>query len=148
MPAKLGARARKSAALIVTRDAVRSEKLVYVAVANKRLPYPLTKSAIAYIGTTKRGIDRISGSAANKARKLLEDHGFKTLSFYIVTCRPNQNVETWKYLEKALIIRFREAYGDIPMANDKFRKARRGKEFDYFTTRSLDKVLSQYEAKA
>jgi len=147
MPAKLGAKPRNSPALVVTREAVRAEKLVYVARASKSIKYPLKKSAIAYIGTTKNGVDRISGSAANKARDLLEHHGVQKLSFFIVTCRPEKNVESWKYLERALIIRFRETYGDIPKGNDTFKKAPRGKEFQYFTADSLDKVLDKYEGK-
>jgi len=145
MPAKLGTKPHTEPALIVTRDAVNAEKLVYVARANKKFSYHLQKSSIAYIGTTKNGIDQITGSAADKARDLLEHHGVERLSFFVVTCRPEKNVQSWKYLEKALIIRFREIYGEVPIANDVYKNAPRGKEFDYFTDDSLDKVLDMYE---
>lgn len=144
MPAKLGTKPRKAPALVVSREAVNAEKLVYVACANKKIQYPLKKSAIAYIGTTKKGVDRITGSAAKQARDLLEHHGVQKLSFFIVTCRPEKNVESWKLLERALIIRFRELHGCIPKGNDKFKNAPRSKEFGYFTDASLDKVITQY----
>jgi hypothetical protein len=103
----LGTRPNKTPAVQIARSAVHAAKLVYVARANKRLNYKLQKSSIAYIGTTKKGADRIAASAAKQARDLLGTHGIKHLAIFVVTCRAQKNVESWKLLERALIIRFR-----------------------------------------
>jgi hypothetical protein len=118
---------------------------VYVARANKKLKYQLRKSSIAYIGTTKNGGNRIAASAAKQANDLLGTHGIKQLTFFVVTCRAQRNVESWKFLERALIIRFRELFGQVPVGNKQFKNAPRGQEFGYFSDSSLDKVLKQYE---
>ncbi len=144
MAMKLGTQPRKKPALVVSRDAIKEEKLVYVARANKQLSYRLKKSAIAYIGSTKKGVDRMTGSAAKQARDLLKHHGVQTLSFFIVTCRSKKKMKSWKLLERALIIRFRELHNEIPKGNNKLKKALSNKDPKYFTDRSLDKVINQY----
>ncbi len=145
MPSKLGTKPQKTPALEIYRAVLTGEKLVYVARANKKFGYGLGQSSIVYIGTTKNGVDRITGSAAAKARDLLENHGVYKLSFHIVTCRPEKNVKSWKMLEKALIIRFRELYGKVPFSNDTYKNSPRGKEFGYFSDASLDSVLRLFE---
>lgn len=148
MPNRLGTRPQQTPAVQITRSAVTTAKLVYVARANKLLKYALHQSSsIVYIGTTKKGADRIAASAAKQARDLLGTHGIKKLTFFVVTCRAQQNVESWKLLERALIIRFRELYGRIPIGNDKFKNAPRGQEFKYFSDRSLDRVLRLFEPR-
>jgi hypothetical protein len=142
----LGTRPQKVSAVQITRSAVRTDKLVYVARANKRLRYSYGQSSsIAYIGTTAKGADRIAQSAVKQARELLGKHGISQLTFFVVTCRAMQNVRSWKFLERALIIRFREKYGKIPIGNNTFKNAPRGQEFDYFSDSALDKVLTAYE---
>ena len=145
MANRLGTRPQKTAAVQITRSAIRSSKLVYVVRANKKLRYRHNTSSIAYIGTTKKGADRIAGSMAKQARDLLGTHGIKHLSAFVVTCRAQQHVKSWKLLERALIIRFRELYGGVPVGNDQFKNARRGPEFKYFSEASLNKVLKLYE---
>ena len=122
MPNRLGTRPQKMAAVKITRSAIRSSKLVYIARANKRIKYTLARSSIAYIGTTKTRANRIAGSVAKQADELLGAHGIKHLTVFVVTCRAQQNVESWKLLERALIIRFRELYGRIPVGNTQFKK--------------------------
>jgi hypothetical protein len=145
MAKRLGTKLQKIAAVQITRSAVRTDKIVYVARANKKLKYKYgTASAIAYIGTTKRGADRIAASAVKQARDILGEYGINKLTFYVVTCRAQRNVESWKFLERALIIRFRDLHGEIPVGNDQFKNASRGKEFEYFSDASLDKVIAAY----
>src|SRR5690348_927926 len=97
----------KSPSVTITREAVKSEKLVYIAVANKKLSYPNGKSKVAYIGTTKNGAHRMAASAASKAIEMLELRGIRTLEFFAVTCKSRQKVQTWKKLERALLLTFR-----------------------------------------
>ena len=112
MAKKLKIKFSENPSIIIHRTAVRHDKLVYIARANKKRGYPLrNKSRIVYIGTTKKGARRIASSAASKGEQLLDEYGMKHLEFNIVTCSRRQSVETWKKLERALIIRFRERFG-------------------------------------
>ena len=59
MTKHLKPRLKRFHAIEVTRIAVGNRKLVYVLIANKKYRYRLGKSALAYIGTTKKGISRM-----------------------------------------------------------------------------------------
>lgn len=141
----------KSPSIIIHRAAFRNDRLVYVARANKRIRYPVgdksriaqmrERSRIVYIGTTKKGARRIASSAAAKGEELLYDYGMKGLEFHIVTCTRRPGVESWRKLERALIIRFRELYGDIPKGNNLGRFWRWKDEKDYFSQDKLDQVI-------
>ena len=99
MVKRLSIKFSKDAALTITRHALKREKLVYVAVANRAQKYPRDRSPIVYIGTTKNGVGRVAASAAGQARKLLLAHGVKQLHLFVVSCTALRGVETWKKLE-------------------------------------------------
>lgn len=141
---KLNISKHSDAAVIVSRASLKAEKLVYIATANKTLRYPHAKSRIVYIGTTKKGVGRIAASAADKAQALLLHHGIKSLSFYVVTCRPRQNVETWKKLERGLIIAFKHLFGTPPKANTQGVNMKWGDTLSYFTRHALEATLAKY----
>src|SRR6266513_1658430 len=105
-------------AVTITRAALHHNRLVYIAKANKRITYQHGKSRIAYIGTTKNGVYRIANSAAWKAQSLLNEHGIWQLEFFVVTCSGYKAVKTWRKLERALLIRFRERLGSVPSGNN------------------------------
>jgi predicted GIY-YIG superfamily endonuclease len=98
-------------AITITRIALHADRLVYFAVTNKRMKYEYGASRIVYIGTTKKGVNRIASSAAGQGEALLSDRGIKRLEFYTITCSARQAVQTWRKLERALLIRFREKFG-------------------------------------
>jgi hypothetical protein len=131
-------------ALEVGRSALHSTSLVYLAVANKELKYPWARSRIAYIGTTGVGGARIFTSAAALAPRALHLHGVKTLNFYAITCRPRQNVRTWRKLERGLILKFRERFGAIPKLNTQGKNFKWTDEKDYFTESGLESILKHY----
>lgn len=137
----LSIKIRKQPAIIINRIAFRDNKLVYIARANKKLRYPWGKSRIAYIGTTKRGARRIASSAAWKGEDLLFGYGVKHLEFNFVTCRRVPGLESWKKLERALLIRFREKYGAVPRGNNIGKKMHWKVEEQYFSTKTLDKII-------
>lgn len=141
MPHKLVVKFRKQPSFVIYRTAFRDEKLVYIIRANKRLCYSYGKSRIAYIGTTKKGARRIASSAVGKGENLLYLYGIKHLELHIVTCGRVQGVETWKKLERALILRFRERFGEAPRANSAFKKGHWRDEKRYFSEKKLDKVI-------
>lgn len=141
MSKKLQIKFRKQPAIIINRIAFRDNKLVYIARANKKLRYPWGKSRIAYIGKTKRGARRITSTAAWKGEDLLFGYGVKHLEFNVVVCRKVPGLESWTKLERALLIRFREKYGDVPRGNNIGKKIRWKVEGQYFSTKALDKII-------
>jgi hypothetical protein len=143
MPKKLVVKYHKQPAVVINRIAFKATKLVYVARANKKIKYPLGGSRIAYIGTTKKGARRIASSAVWKGSDLLFEYGVKHLELNVVVCGKHQGVETWKKLERALIIRFRERYGTIPRGNNVGMKTRWHDELRYFSQDRLDKIIEE-----
>ncbi len=141
MPRKLLIKYRSNPSFVIYRTAFRHDKLVYVICSNKRLKYPWGKSRIAYIGTTKKGAKRIASSAVWKGEDLLYQYGIKHLECHIVTCGKIQGAETWKKLERALILRFRERFGATPRANNTGKKCLWRDEKKYFSEQKLDKVI-------
>src|SRR5579862_4919129 len=104
----------RTPAIIITREAIKREKLVYIAIANKPVKYGVSrkKSRIVYIGTTEKGINRIARSGAHRAKELLNERSIKELKFYVVFSRKGkQRVEsTWEKLERVLIQAFKDKY--------------------------------------
>lgn len=143
MPKRLKIKWQRTPAIVINRTAFRDNKLVYVARTNKTNRYPLGRSRIAYIGTTKKGARRIASSAATRGADLLYEYGIKHLELSVVTCSKVQSVETWRKLERALIIRFRELYGRIPRANNAGARMRWKDELRYFRIEKLDELLHE-----
>lgn len=143
MPKRLKVKWQRTPAIVINRTAFRDNKVVYVARTNKKARYPLGRSRIAYIGTTKKGARRIASSAAVRGEELLYEYGMKHLEFIVVTCGKVQSVETWRKLERALLIRFRELYGRIPRANKAGERIRWNDELRYFRIEKLDRILSE-----
>jgi hypothetical protein len=141
---KLTIRTSKRYAIKITRSAFKADRLVYVAVANKKLKYPHGKSRIVYIGTTKAGASRIANSAAYRATDLLELYGVNELSFFIITCATRQAVQTWRKLESGLILAFKYLYGEPPKCNTKGKNQKWKDELEYFTRNRLEAVIKHY----
>ena len=108
---------RDRPAVVVHRAAFKESKLVYVGRANRPYRYASGRSRIVYIGTTKKGARRVASSAARKGVDLLFEHGIKEVEFSVVTCSKLRAVATWRKLERALLIKFREKYGEVPRGN-------------------------------
>ena len=140
---KLRIKYRDRPAVVVHRAAFKDKKLVYVGRANKRYRYPWGRSRIVYIGTTEKGARRVASSAAKKGEDLLFEHGIKAVEFSVVTCGKLQSVATWKKLERALLIKFREKYGAVPRGNIQGKKIRWDDEKYYFNQKRLDAVLEK-----
>ena len=104
-------------AITVNRIAIGNDKLVYVICADKKIQYPWGKTPILYIGTTKNGVNRIAASVAYRAEEILNLHGVKSFDVRIVTCRVRQGIKTWSKLERALLLSFREKFGEVPKCN-------------------------------
>jgi hypothetical protein len=132
-------------ALTLTQASIRVEKLAYVLVVNRAQKYGRKKSHIVYIGTTKKGVDRIAGSIAAKAREALEFHGVNSVEAFVYSCRARRGTTMWQILERGLLLSFRERYGCLPIFN------KQGQSFDwdqvepYLSPAGLKNVIRRYE---
>jgi len=143
MPGRLQISLKRDEALRATRVTIGKEKLVYVLVADKRLRYPKGKSRIAYIGTTKKGVARIAQSVAVRGEKILKLNGVRTFHARIITCNPRQNVETWKKLERGLLLCFRDTFGKVPECNKTGKRMRPKDEFDLFVKKRITNIIDE-----
>ncbi|CAM4256886.1 GIY-YIG nuclease family protein [Myxococcus xanthus] len=138
---RLSVSLKRGEALHVTRVAAGRDRLVYIITANQKLKYKLGRSRIAYIGTTKNGIDRVAQSAADWTDDVLGQRGVDSFDVRIVTCRPRQKVKTWVKLERAFLLVFREQYGQVPKCNTQGKNIIERDEFYYFAKSRLLRVL-------
>lgn len=143
MPRRSSLSLKREEAIRVTRVTLGKSKLVYVLVADKPLKYAYGRSRIAYIGTTKKGVGRIAQSVAARTEDILSLHGVRTFHARIVTCQPRRKVETWKKLERAMLLKFREAFGVVPKCNYMGKKMKMSDEFRYFGDASIKKVIDR-----
>ena len=119
----------------------RGNKLVYVLLADKKIRYREGRSRIVYIGTTRNGSSRIAASVAWRAEEILRWPGVLSLDARALTCRPRQNVKTWLILEKALLIAFREHFGEVPRCNIHGKGIRATHHFSYFSRQRLVDII-------
>jgi hypothetical protein len=140
---KLRIKFKDRPALIIHRAAFANNHLVYIGRANRAFRYPWGRSRIGYIGTTRKGARRVASSAAWKGEELLFARGVTEVEFCILTCAKHPGVRTWIKLERALIIRFREKYGAVPVGNISGKKMRWKDEARYFRLRRLDQLIEK-----
>ena len=132
-------------ALTIDRLSVRTRKIVYVAVADAAVRYAQGSSRIVYIGTTRNGISRVAGSAARHAECIFSLRGVREISFHILTCRGRRRVpKMWHKLERALILSFRELYGEPPYCNIHGVNTRWTDEQEYFSLAGLQNALPAF----
>lgn len=136
---------RKGYALRVTRGAIRQEKVVYVIVVGRKLKYSYGRSPVVYIGTTKKGVGRIAHSAAYLAPDVFDIHGVKEFGVRVITCKGRSGIKSWTKLERALLLGFREKYGDVPKCNSQGAKIREKDEFEYFRRSRIRQILTDLE---
>ncbi|MFA5839855.1 MAG: hypothetical protein WC890_04270 [Candidatus Margulisiibacteriota bacterium] len=144
MAKKLRIRFSNDPALIITRNAVKDSKLCYIACTNKKIKYPWGTSRIVYIGTTKKGANRLATSAAFRAPEILKRHGLKDCRFYAITCTCRQGLESWKKLEKDLILSFKSRYGAIPSCNKQHVNTHPSKQSGLFGYQQLEKTIQNF----
>ena len=132
---------KKSPAITMRRVALEHERLVYVICADRKLKYPGGYSQIAYIGTTKNGVARFIQSAAYRSWDVLWSRGVQSFDVRIVTCRARQGFKSWVKLERALIITFREMFGEPPMCNVQGRRIKLADEYERFSEDRLKRII-------
>ena len=140
---RLSVKLHREVAMRVSRAGINAEKLVYAMRADKRVNSSEGKSRIVYIGTTEDGIYRLAASAAGRAHKILERRGVKEFTVRVVTCTPRQRVKTWKQLERALLLEFRELYGEVPVLNVQGKGIQEIDEFRYFSRARIHQIIEE-----
>lgn len=138
---RLPVRSHREEALYVTRVATKSSRLVYVFVCDKKVRYPEAWSRIAYIGMTRNGVWRVAASIAQRAKTILGTRGIYAFWVQVVTCRAKQGVKTWHKLERAMLLAFKERFGDVPICNDKGKAMKVRDEFAYFAKARIRRVI-------
>ncbi|HXB61955.1 MAG TPA: hypothetical protein VNU94_03780 [Acidobacteriaceae bacterium] len=126
-----------------TRVSIRNNKLVYVLIADKRIKYGKLKSRIVYIGTTEKGVKRISQSVGARAVKILELTGVHSFHARVITCTPRQNTHTWRKLERGLLICFKEKFAATPKCNLHGKGFKVKDEFKIFSRSALMNIIEE-----
>jgi hypothetical protein len=128
-------------ALEVNRIAISDLKLVYIICANRKIQYPTGRSPVVYIGTTKNGISRVAESAAFHSESILSLHGVNSFAVRVVTCRVRRGVRTWRKLEDAFLLAFRDMYGAAPYCNSTGTGYVETNEYDVFARKRVKDIL-------
>ena len=134
---------RPKPVLTLSRDALKHERLVYVLIANKKLKYRNGRSAVAYIGTTKRGVARVASSAAQRARSIFDHYGVRSVEARVIACPPRKRVKAWLQLEKALIYTFFNTYHEVPRCNTQGKRGRPPRGKPLFSDSGLRKLIER-----
>lgn len=132
--------------MTITRRATKARRLVYIICSPKPQKYGRTRSRIIYIGTTEVGVHRVAASMAYKAVDFLSEWGVKWLDVYAVTCPPRPGLDSWRRLERDLLITFKILHGTVPKANTSGKNFAPDKLSKVFQYRRLVKVLSAFDA--
>jgi len=128
--------------MTVRRVALEHDRLVYVICADRKLRYANGKfSQIAYIGTTKNGLSRLSSSAAQRAADVLWSHGVQSFDIRLVTCLGRKGLKSWRRLERAMIIAFRDMFGVVPLCNKQGIWFEEDSEFRTFNRSRIEQVI-------
>ena len=133
--------------MVMHKEILKNEKVVYLLIGSKPLPYPFGKSRIVYIGTTKKGVGRIATSAAYRAKDAFAKRGVRELEVYLVSCKPRGAHWSWLKLERALLAQFFEFYQSRPKCNKtgrfKFDEALR----KLFRREAINKILMHFDGE-
>ena len=136
----------KKSVMAVHRRILKKKKLVYLLTAAKPVKYRGGRSKVVYIGTTKKGVRRIAGSAAWRAEEIMSTRGLKEVNVFIVSCSSCPGLPTWRRLEDALLAAFRAEYEQLPMCNGQGKKLKWNSELDRrFKRRAIEKVLDHFD---
>jgi hypothetical protein len=128
-------------AVSVTRLPGSPSKLCYVVTANKIVAYSSGRSKVVYIGATEEGLGRLVTTVAARSEEIFASHDLTHFDAHVVTCKSVPRIETWRKLERALLIMFRELYGQPPLFNRHGGGIQEEDEFTYFTRERIRNVL-------
>lgn len=85
-------------------------------------------------------------SIADRAEDAFDIWGVNRVEVHEIGCRPRQRVQTWRKLERACLLTFREIYGQVPRLNSQGRAMAEDDEFEYFNKDQVRRFIRQWEA--
>jgi len=136
----------KKPAMVVYRRILKKDKIVYLLAGPKLYKYDHGRSRILYIGTTKKGADRIAVSAAHRAEDILEERGIREMKVHVVSCTSVPGLKSWRYLERALLAAFKLRYSELPFCNEQGKRLRWNEGFERrIKLRAMNKILEYFE---
>ncbi len=145
---RLRVRLSTTVPLTVRRTDVTTRRFAYLLVAQRPIEYPFGRSPVVYIGNTSLGLARLASKATEVGPRILRRPGLFEFDLRVVTCPPRRKVQTWRKLERALLLRFRERYGEVPLFNRTGRRMQERDEFDYFLRDGIDSVFTAVSRRA
>ncbi len=131
--------------VIVERAVVQRKKPVYFHVVNRPIRYRWGSNRTVYIGTTRKGQERIMSSIADRAEDAFDIWGVHQVEVHEIGCNPRQKVKTWRKLERACLLTFREMYGEVPYLNSQGRSMVPDDEFEYFNQDQIRSFIRKWE---
>src|SRR5271168_3808608 len=140
---KLRMNCSKTPLLIMARhDQWTKKRIVYIIAINTPLRYKYGRSRIIYIGTSKRGANRLAASASHRGRDAFKElRGVKTVGVHIVTCASRKALKSWAKLEASLLDTFFRTHGTLPHYNRIKPKPKDG----IFRPSALDKLIRRFQ---
>jgi len=144
MSRRLNITCSKDPVMTVMRRAVKSRRLVYLICTPKPQSYANGNSRVVYIGTTGVGVRRVASSMAHKSIDFLSHWGVRWLEVYTVTCPPRPGIQSWRRLERDLLITFNLVHGRVPLGNTSGKNLTPDRLSGLFQYRRLLKVLKAY----
>jgi len=137
----------KRAPMVLHRDILKRNTLVYLVVAPKPIRRKNGRSRIAYIGTTQKGVSRMALSAAFRAQEVFDRKSFQKLEVCVVSSkgRPGR-IAWWKILERALLAKFFERYHEFPLCNRKGARNWKSGWSRFIREDRMRKIVGQFDA--
>lgn len=133
-------------AMTVHRRILTKDRIVYLLVGRKPFRYRGGRSRVAYIGTSKRGVQRVASSAAHRAEQVFSKWGSRQMDVFIASCEARPGLKSWKFLERALLAHFLARYQDLPFCNKQGKKYRLDEKLhDLFKFKKLYSMLSRFD---
>jgi len=134
------------------------KKVVYFIRGDKPVKYRRGKrSRILYIGSTERNAKRPFESLRDRAEKLFEERGIRSLDVVYIEARGRKRLEKLEeMLEDACLYQFRNYYGLVPTGNiagserlpldNDVRRARAKRYFNFDRIEEVLRQLSEVES--
>jgi hypothetical protein len=136
--------ATKEGPLVVVRMR-KPLRAVYFQVADRPIPYKHGKNRIIYVGSTQATSSRSLTSLADVVPYRSRIPGLHRIEVHIIECELRQGVKSWRVLERACLIIFRERYGELPWLNSQGSKMEPGTEFKLLDRSQVRRLIRGYE---
>lgn len=134
-------------AMTVHRRILRKNRIVYLLVGKNSFKYKGGRSRLAYIGSCKYGAWRIAASFPDRAEEIFSRWGSKEMQVFIASCEGRSGLQSWKYLERALLAEFLSYYRALPFCNKQGKKYRFDEKLHkMFSQKRIQRVLMRFDA--